>query len=428
MNKLSKKIAASELLGNVAKLFSANVVAQVVGILVYPILSRLYSPDDFGLFNWFVTVASVLGLIATSEYQGAVLLPKATQKAAAVVHVGLMLSIGISLLILLLWPWSNQLADWVKVPELATYYPWLSLYVLYIGVWSMLNYWLTRRKNFTQIGIYHVTQSIVASGTKIGFGYAGILQGGLIYSTLIAPLAAISMSLWSAGKKVIRDLLKWNWSNCVEMAKEYRKFPLFSLPRTLVNTLSNSLPTLLLIPVFGKAAIGFYGMAISLAFRPINMMNGSLYQVLYERTSMLVKEEYPIHSIFYRYWRMVVLIGVPVFALLYGIMPWLVDLFLGNSWIETSLCIRAMLPWLLCSALVGPICFLSDLFGEQKKGLYFELLLIGLRSLGLLVGIHTHSFSTAVIGYSTGSAIAILCQLLWYWSLIRRYERSIEGN
>ena len=57
---------------NVAKLLSANVVAQVIGLLVYPILTRMYTPEDFGLMNLFVSIGSVLVILATAEYYYAI--------------------------------------------------------------------------------------------------------------------------------------------------------------------------------------------------------------------------------------------------------------------------------------------------------------------------------------------------------------------
>jgi len=43
------KYKSSEFFKNVLKLFSANIVAQSITLLTAPILTRLYSPDDFGV-------------------------------------------------------------------------------------------------------------------------------------------------------------------------------------------------------------------------------------------------------------------------------------------------------------------------------------------------------------------------------------------
>ena len=47
---------------------SGTAAAQVINLAAYPILTRLYSPTDFGIFALFVTVASVIGIIAAGRF------------------------------------------------------------------------------------------------------------------------------------------------------------------------------------------------------------------------------------------------------------------------------------------------------------------------------------------------------------------------
>ena len=66
---------------NFAKLLSANVVAQVIGLVVYPILTRMYAPEDFGLLNLFMSIGGVLAILSTAEYYYAIVLPKEEKDA-----------------------------------------------------------------------------------------------------------------------------------------------------------------------------------------------------------------------------------------------------------------------------------------------------------------------------------------------------------
>ena len=65
MRQFVSKIWNSPFARNVGKLLSANIFAQVLGFLVYPILTRLYAPEDFGLLNLFVNIGNILVLLAT---------------------------------------------------------------------------------------------------------------------------------------------------------------------------------------------------------------------------------------------------------------------------------------------------------------------------------------------------------------------------
>ena len=85
-----KNIAQSKLVRNSAKLISANAIAQAIGLLVYPILSRLYTPEDFGLLNLFLGIGGLLVLLSTAEYQYAILLPKEERKSKGAFQVALL--------------------------------------------------------------------------------------------------------------------------------------------------------------------------------------------------------------------------------------------------------------------------------------------------------------------------------------------------
>jgi O-antigen/teichoic acid export membrane protein len=52
---------------NFTKLLSANVVAQVIGLVVYPILTRIYAPEDFGLLNLFLSIGNVLIVLSIAD-------------------------------------------------------------------------------------------------------------------------------------------------------------------------------------------------------------------------------------------------------------------------------------------------------------------------------------------------------------------------
>ncbi len=411
---------------NFAKLLSANVVAQLIGLLVYPVLTRLYTPDDFGLLNLFLSIAGVLVILATAEYQYAIVLPKDDKRATAVCQVGLLVLCGVVALVLLSVPFSRPIARLFNTPSLAYYYWLMPFYVAVSGLWILLNYYYTRQRQFGRISRYQLSQSVLNAGAKMSFGFAGVLHSGLLLSTVLAPLCSIAMSIAAAWKHGLRQLLHIDREECRTAAREYANFPKYSLPRALVNNLSGALPSLLLTPFFGLANLGFWGMALTLAFRPLNMISQSLYQVLFENTAHRVNQRLTIRPTILRFLCLTLAVAIPCFTALYFVLPVLTRWLLGAEWEISGLYIRVMLPWLLMSVLVAPICFLSDIFKKQKIGLYLEVLLIVLRLLGLGMGIWQHSFFYAIAGYSIAGAIVIGVQLLWYLSLVRTYERGLQ--
>ncbi len=411
---------------NFAKLFSANVVAQVIGLVVYPILTRIYAPEDFGLMNLFLSISGIVVIVSTAEYYNAIVLPKKESEGVWVAYLCtciLLLVVGVTSISVF---FADEIAQAFNTPALAKYYWLLPISILINGGWNILNYWHIRHTQYSSISKYQLSQSTFSAVAKIGFGHAGMVQGGLIYSMVIAPLLSLVIRIVALYRSGIKSqLLRPAWREISAMAQRYKKFPLFSLPRSFVNMVAGQLPVLLLTPLFGAEYIGWWSMALLLGFTPINMITRSIYQVLYQHTTVRVHEHQPIGGYFRRFTLWVVVVGIPLFGVLYWLLPELTLWFLGEGWEMTSVYLRWMLPWLLCSILTASTGFLADIFFKQQIGFAFEILTAILRTAAVVIGIWREDFTLAIICYAIGTAISILAQYIWLFSLIKRYDAEV---
>ena len=414
-----------ELYRNIGKLLSANIFAQVLGLVVYPILTRLYNADDFGLLNLFMSIGSIGVILSTAGYHDAVVLPKQDTRSRALIHLCGAMLLGWMALIGLSIPFSNPIASVFEAPSLARWWWLMPLYVGGLGIWNTLSNYFLRHKEFRRISTYQMAQSILNAGGKWGFGWAGWLSGGLIISSVLAPIVAIGISLWRGGRKLLKPLGFIDRNKMRNVAHEYRNFPCYSLPRSLVNILGSNLPVLLLTPVFGLTEIGFFGMALTLAMRPLQVIVQSVYQVLYQQTAQLVNNRQKIGRLLFGFMRRTAIILIPSFALLYWVLPWLTEILLGSDWRVCGEYIRLLLPWLLIMTIVAPIGFITDVFGKQKIAFGIEILYTVLRVGALLIGIYLHDFQITLLLFALASAAVIFGQMIWYVSLIRRHDKAV---
>lgn len=414
----------SELVKNSTKLLSANVIAQVIGFLIYPLLTRLFSADEFGLMNLFLSISGILILIANADYQNAIVLPKETERGVACFQISFMLSLLVSLACFATLPFKQSIAALFNAPQLANYLYLLPWFV-FIGALSIqLNTWYTRTKKFGNIAINQVSQSVTASGFKYISGLLGFTNGGLIWGSVIGQLLGIVASLTQTARQSLKSLFKWDKQIIGEVAKTYQNFPKYTLPKSLVNNFSYNLPILLLTPFFSLTEIGLFGMAITLAFRPLNMISNSLYQVFYQKSAEKYQNKQTLLHFFTKYISKTSMIVVPSFMVLFFMLPTLIQWFLGDDWEVTGHYIQVMLPWLFMSVLAAPIAYLSDLFAQQRKGLLFEIAIVVSRTIGLIIGILCNDFYVAIVGYCIASATIIFLQIIWYRHLILQYEKE----
>ena len=410
---------------NVGKLLSANIIAQALALLVYPILTRQFAAEDFALLSLFSSIAVVLSLIGTSEYQYAIVLPEDDRKARALVHTSALILMALTVVVYLSLPFAQPIANLFKAPELARWWWLMPFCVFGLGAWNILNYWYIRRKAFTRISGYQITQSVFAASGKVGFGALGWLRGGMIMATTLAPLLSLIISVALAWRQYIRELFAPRWEEIKSVAKEYANFPKFNLPRALVNSVGQSLPIWLLTPQFGLEAVGRFSLAFMVSFVPLNIIARACYQVLFQRVSELVQQRRSIGPVLWRFalWSSVAMaVGMTV---IYIIVPQLVTFLFGAQWIASADIIRALFPYLILTPLCGSICFLSDVFAKQKVAMWMETGYVLAMGAALGVGIYLNSFMESVSLFAWTRFAYLAIQLVWFSSLARSYNKSL---
>lgn len=425
MRQIISKIWSSPSVRNVGKLLSANIIAQAIGLLIYPVLTRMYAPEDFALLSLFTSIVGVAVLLGNAEYQYAIVLPKEDTEARALVHLSTIITLVITGVLCLSLPFSGYIANLFKAPELARWWWAMPACVLALCGWNILSYWYIRRKAFTRISGYQISQSVFSASGKIGFGAIGWLHGGQILATTIAPILSLIASIALAWKKHICELLPFRREDVRTVAKEYANFPKFNLPRAFVNSLGQSLPIWLLTPCFGLEKVGYLSLAMMAAFVPLNIIARACYQVMYQQVAEKVQQQRSIHAVLLQFvaWAGGFLaIGL---IMVYLCVPQLVTFLFGAEWIESAEIIRRLYPYLILTPICGSICFLSDVFAKQKTAMWMETVYTIVMALVLGVGIYLNDFMSAVSLFSWTRFAYLFVQLIWFVSLVRKYDKSL---
>ena len=146
---MRKKLNLNEFNRNVVTVMTGTTIAQAIPIAIMPILTRLYTPEEFGIFALYVAIASIFGVIATARYELAIMLPKKDSEAANLFNLSIIITFIISLFTLLFVLIFHQpLINLIGNPEIGKWLYFIPLTVLFTGLYQTLNYWSSRKKNF----------------------------------------------------------------------------------------------------------------------------------------------------------------------------------------------------------------------------------------------------------------------------------------
>jgi O-antigen/teichoic acid export membrane protein len=307
----------------------------------------------------------------------------------------------------------------------------MPIYVAATAIWNICDSLIIRKKLFKYISIYLVLLALYSVGLKILLGNLGWSAGGLIISAVSGSvLILILVCMIAQSKEKLFSCLgtRPTRASISAIAREYIKFPKYSLSRKTLNLLSKSLPIFLLSAHFGMTEIGLYSMGLLLAHTPINVACGSLYKIMFRFVSEKVWNNQKILPVIKKYIAAVLIVGVPSFALLFFILPDITSMLLGEQWRVSGEYIRLMLPWLLVFAIANVIDFIPQLFKKQEGLLIFEIIDIVSKAIVLALGIYIGDFYNTLAIFFALCFVINLCKTIWYLSVARGYEKGLSNN
>jgi lipopolysaccharide exporter len=267
--------------GDVLKLVSGTASAQVLAVLIMPIVSRLYAPDAFGLAAIFISIANALIVIACLRYELAIMLPERDEDAVNVLAVSLscvLMVTGGS--VLLVFFARTTIIHWLNVPDLALYLWMVPLAVLFYGAFLALNYWSSRTKRFGRLSIARASTSATTSCTQlvmgvIGHAHAGSLIGAVVLGSAVSTTILGGQS-WRDDRQLFLRSIRLECM--IANLKRYRKFPLLDSWGGLINTVAWQLPVLLLSIFFSQTIVGYYALTNRVIQLPLTLIGGSIAQ------------------------------------------------------------------------------------------------------------------------------------------------------
>ena len=253
----------------VLTLLAGGALAQALPLLLGPWLTRLYRPEDFGLYHLFAALAANAAVVACARYEFA--LPLARDEAEATA----LRTLCLRLLALTVTLCAVAAAAWAL--STGTIWPlWLPAAVGALGLVSLASLNATRAQRFRSLAVARVVQH---GGGALAQGVAGLLQAGvtgLIVAPIAAALAAVAALGWPGPAQAARA--QWR-----AVAKAHRSFPLLNTPHAFLGALQDTLAVALVAASLGPAAAGAWGLALRYLKAPATLVGGAVSQALYPR-------------------------------------------------------------------------------------------------------------------------------------------------
>lgn len=365
---------------NVLMITSGAVFAQALSTLLSVVITRLYSPEQYGVLTVYVACLGMISLLGALSYESAIPIADDDEKAFNVLILCLLVLFIISAVLLFAVVIAGDIfLGLFKAEEIVRYKYFIPIGFFLTGLYTVMSQWAFRKKNFKSITITKYSQSITGSATKIGLGFANVGAVGLIIGQILSQSAGI-VSLIKPNIGEFMEMLKSVEINKIKtLAKRYINYPLYTAPGLFILSASGQLPTIFMSSFYGKGMVGLYGLARGITFLPMTIVGKSVQDVFYGEAASIGKNDpMRIKALSNKLLKKLILLaGFPALTLiLFG--PMLFAFVFGEEWKDAGVFAQILSIEVFFHFIFHPISVVFSIFEQQKRAfiLYMIRLLL----------------------------------------------------
>lgn len=375
---MKRLLPSSEFSRHVLTLMTGTTIAQAIPVAISPVLTRLYTPAEFGVFALFIATASVLTAAANARYELAIVLPEADDDALSIAALGLLISSAMSgVLLLAVITFNTAIAKALGSMDVAPWLYFLPVVVFFTGFFNVLNYYASRQKRFSDIASASVAKAVVMAAVQLSLGMLKFGTGGLVAGHVAASFAAnLRLLRKTRIDRSLREVV--DRVRMARNARRFKDFPLYSLPAVFANSLSNNAGSVLIARFFSTAVLGHYALVQRVLGMPAALVGTSIGQVFYQRAA----EERRIHGTAIRAFtstlKKLLVIAVPTFTLAFLLVEDVFAFVFGEPWREAGRYAKILVPLFAVRFVVSPLSVINQVNLNNRFGLGGNLALLAL--------------------------------------------------
>ncbi len=383
----SASSARKSYLKDTMQLGSGAALAQIATILSIPVLSRIFTPESFGIAALFSAIVIILSAISGLRYELAILLPEEEKDSFTifVLHLAFTLFFGL-FTGLVFWLGKSFIASAIKAPEIEKYL-WLAGPAIFVfGILNGLNFWNTRQKKYKLISAGKLGGSTGTALIQLLFGFLGSTSAtGLIGGSILGKALEDGIQGYPVAKKNIRKFKRPSRQELKQQAGRYNKFPKFYCPSTLINNLSWQIPNFFLNFFFSPVIVGFYTLGERIIRTPMNMVGQTVAQVFFQRGAEAYRNG-SIKNLFLETVQMLTRVGLLPILVLMVTGRELFAVILGNQWAMAGVYAQILALFAFFRFLSSPLTHIFSIVEKQENSLKFNITNLVIRIIALFVG------------------------------------------
>lgn len=356
----------------VSMLVGGAASAHAITALALPVVSRLYTPEEFSVLAIFNSIVAVISVAACLRYDIAVAIPDDDADAFNLMALAVGIAGLVAMVVLAITlVFAGPIAERLNHLQMAAFLWLLAPAIFLAAAASALQNWFIRKKAFGRIARSRVFQSLSCVAVQTGAGLRGLGPIGLVSGAMLNTGAAF-FYLGSRMLVVRHVMPAFAWQRAKAVAFEYRKFPRFSALEALCNNASIQVPIIMIGAMAVGPEAGYLLLAISAMQAPTALFGVAIGQVyLSHAPEELRNGTLPVFT--ERTVRLLVKAGIGPLLFAGIVAPRLFGLIFGAGWDRAGTIVAWMTPWFVMQFIASPISMALHVTGNQRAALWLQV-------------------------------------------------------
>jgi hypothetical protein len=374
-------------------------ISQAIPIIISPILTRIYLPEEFGSLILFMSIVSILSVIVSLRYEKAIVQPLSDEDAISLVAISMLATIGVSaVLAILINIFYVQIQELFGNHEISILKYWVPFTVLIIGFYNSLYQWYIRKKKFSLCAKIIMSKGVVTAGGQIGLSTM-MFTGGLIFGYVMGIVIAFLLLLKSFLKNKNFLILIFNKKRLLKNVKKYKKMPQYSTSGALVDNISSNMPTLVIAILNNISVVGIFGLTIKVLSLPASLISQGLSSVLFQKVAQLHNDDPDkIKILIIKIFLILIFIMIPFVGFIWFFGEDLFAFIFGEPWREAGVMASILVFAVAIHFAVSPLSIVLLLDHNIKLGTLWQFIYFITISVTLYV-VSSWSFKDFLIAF-----------------------------
>ena len=440
----------SEFSKNVITLITGTTFSQIIPLCAMPILSRLFTPEEFGVYAFYFSIVSLLIVFSTGRYEFAIPLPKEKKDAWHILVLSsLILSIFCLMLALIIALFNNQIIGFLNKPAIGKWIYLVPVFVFLTGIYNILTMWMHRQKLFvatsfskihnnlweqlvsiflglkknninlktffTKFSNFFSANNVVINTNNIGFS-------GLLIGRFSGLLVSNFYLLFKFRKQEKTLVYKTEKSELKKVVLRYKDFPRINMFHAVSDELKTSGISFVILYFFMDRSLGIYNQTYKLLRAPLGVIGSAFGNVFFQKAAEMNYNNLPIKPLVFKTIKKLFWIALPIFALIFILSPLFFSFFLGEKWSDVGIYAQYMTPWLFVNFIFSPVSQVGIIVGKQ-----FQFWMINLFS-SILVFLSMIVAGLFIKDIKSGLLIISVTQVIYSFFLYNWLTKTIDEH